>query len=137
MAPIEVNADNRDVVADRLFPPKPDRPSWKLNVGVHVRLGSVRDVFIKGYVGNWTGEIFKIVDRFPTHPVTYGVSDLNDESVQGKFYEQELQKVYKPEFFAVERILKTRKRDGRTEYFVKWRDYPDSFNSWTSDITTI
>ncbi|KAI8929738.1 hypothetical protein BC831DRAFT_259471 [Entophlyctis helioformis] len=34
------------------------------------------------------------------------------------------------EEYEVERILDHRKRRGKTEYLVKWKDYPDSENSW-------
>jgi hypothetical protein len=33
------------------------------------------------------------------------------------------------------KILKTRKRGNRVEYYVKWKGYPEKFNSWTSDLT--
>jgi hypothetical protein len=36
--------------------------------------------------------------------------------------------------YIVEKVLKTRKRNGKLEYFVKWRGYPDKFNSWTTDV---
>ncbi|CAG2109552.1 unnamed protein product [Medioppia subpectinata] len=32
--------------------------------------------------------------------------------------------------FKVEKILKSRQRNGRIEYFVKWHDFPDSGNTW-------
>jgi len=32
--------------------------------------------------------------------------------------------------YKVEKVLKTRKRRGKTEHFVKWK----GFNSWTQDI---
>jgi hypothetical protein len=58
--------------------------------------------------------------------------------VKGKFYELELQKVSKADdVYKVESILKTRKRKGRKEYFVKWFGYPDKFNSWVFDIKAI
>ena len=59
------------------------------------------------------------------------------ESIKGKFYDQELQKVSKSddEHFDIDRILKTRKRgDGRVEYLVSWKGYPSKFNSWVSNI---
>jgi len=36
--------------------------------------------------------------------------------------------------YKVEKVLKSRKRGGKREYFVKWKGYDNSFNSWTSDI---
>jgi len=50
-------------------------------------------------------------------PVTYELKDLAGESIKGKFYEPEIQKVLKSdERFDVDRILKTRKRDGKWVY---------------------
>ena len=90
-------------------------------------------------MGNWSEEIFEIVARHPTLPVTYGVCDLAGEDIKGKFYEYELQKVKKSDedMFIVEKILKTRKRAGKIEHLVKWRGYPDKFNSWTSDVNKL
>ena len=95
-----------------------------------------RAVFRKGYVGGWTGEIFKVVERHKTVPVTYSIVDDNSELIKGRFYEEELQLVKKPsdDFYEVEKILKTRKRGKKTEYFVKWKNYPDSMNSWTDAV---
>ena len=58
--------------------------------------------------------------------------------IKGKFYELEIQPIVKTDdTFIVERVLKTRKRAGKTEYFVKWRNYPDKFNSWVDNVTPI
>ena len=76
--------------------------------------------------------------RYATVPVTYGLQDLADEDIKGRFYEQELQKVVETErVYVVEKILKTRKRAGKIEYFVKWRSYPDKFNSWVDNVDTV
>ena len=32
--------------------------------------------------------------------------------------------------FLIEKVIKSRKRNGKTELFVKWLDYPCSMNSW-------
>ncbi len=136
MAPTEVNLKNEQRVATRLYPKKPKKFKWKLNIGDHVRLSMTRAVFRKGYVGSWTGEIFIVVARYPTVPVTYGIADANSDVIKGRFYEEELQLVQKPsdEFYEVEKILKKRKRGNKTEYFVKWKHYPDSMNSWTDAV---
>ena len=58
-----------------------------------------------------------------------------DEPIISSFYEEELQKV--PEkllnkSFEVEKVLKTRKYKNKQQQFVKWRGYPDKFNSWVN-----
>ena len=73
-------------------------------------------------------------DRYPTDPPTYGLTDYEGEKIRGKFYAEELQKVVK-DIFRIEKVLKTRKRLGKTEYFVSWLGYPAKFNSWVTDIS--
>lgn len=134
MPPIDVNVENEDAVARRLYPPKPAL-SWKYQTGDRVRIGKYKHVFGKGYLPNWSEEIFTVADRHPTFPVTYGLTDLSGEPIKGKFYEQEIQKIDKTDdVYQVERVLKTRKRAGKLEHFVKWKGYPSKFNSWTTDI---
>ena len=60
--------------------------------------------------------------------------DFGGEALQGSFYEQELQVVKPPTYYDVEAVLRTRNRGGRREFLVKWAGYPDSFNSWETDI---
>ena len=82
----------------------------------------------------WTHEVFKVSARYPTDPVTYGLIDESGEGIRGMFYEPELQKVKAKDVYKIERVIKTRKRKGKTEYYVKWVGYPDKFNSWVEDI---
>jgi hypothetical protein len=37
----------------------------------------------------------------------------------------------------VEKVLKTRVRGGKKEYFVKWLNYPSTYNSWVTDIKNL
>ena len=68
-------------------------------------------------------------------PVTYKIIDYDGESVEGSFYDKELQKVEKTDdVYKIEKILRTRRRAGQKEYFVKWRGYPSKFNSWVNDV---
>lgn len=139
MPPIEVDVENEDLVRKRLYPPKPKSYKWKYNVGDRVRIAMQKRPFKKGYVGDWSLEIFKIKSRLPTVPVTYELVDLADENIKGRFYNQELQKVLKSEdeHFDIDRILKTKKRsDGRVEYLVSWKGYPSKFNSWVSNLVS-
>ena len=138
MKPSEVDATNEERVRKKLYPLKSKKkPKWKYLVGDKVRISMQRMPFRKGYVGSWSEEIYVVRLRHPTQPVTYGIADLGDEAIKGKFYEPELQKIDKrDDVYIVEKILKTRKRGGKIEYFVKWRSYPDKFNSWVSDVAT-
>lgn len=66
---------------------------------------------------------------------TYEIAELNGDKLEGKFLGEELQQFLKDaEVYKVEKALKTRKRGGKTEYFVTWKGYDKNSNSWTSDI---
>lgn len=111
--------------------PKYNEP--KLKVGDYVRIPKWKTPFSKEFIGSWTMEIFKVKDVHPTLPVTYSLVDLMDDEVTGKFYEQELQKVSEDimnDSFKVEKVIRTRTRNGVREGLVKWLGYPDKFNSW-------
>ena len=137
MAPIDVTPENEKAVAQRMFPPKP-KLVWKFKAGDNVRITKSRSVFDKSYLPSWSEEIFVVDKLHPTFPVTYGLVDLMNEPIKGKFYEPELQLIDKSnsEVFIVDRVIRTRRRNGELEYFVKWRGYPDKFNSWTTNVHT-
>ena len=138
MAPTQVTRENECLVRRQLFGEKKRAPVWKYTEGDKVRISKARIAFKKGYLPSWTEEIFIIAARIPTDPATYKLTDLNGEKVQGKFYHEELQRISKEDdIYNVDRILKTRKRNGKLEYFVKWKVYDDSFNSWTIDILDV
>ena len=133
-APDKVNVQNESKIRRVLYKPKSTKKiKWKFQVGDTVRISGTRRAFQKGYRENWTEEVFKVHDRYPTDPPTYGLTDYGGEKIKGKFYTEELQKVVK-DVFRVEKVLKTRRRAGKIEYFVKWLGYPIKFNSWVTDI---
>ena len=64
----------------------------KFVIGDKVRISKYkRQIFDKGYTPNWTEEIFTIDKVLPTKPVTYEIVDLMGETIEGSFFEQELQ----------------------------------------------
>lgn len=110
----------------------------KLKIGELVRLSKVKQHFRKGYLGNWTEEIFRIRDikRQAEPRVVYKIEDLAGESVEGSFYEEELQSVHKDleGFWKIESVLKTQVlKSGKKQHFVKWLGYPNSMNSWVNE----
>ena len=137
MAPTAVTVQNESDVGKRLYPPK-KKLEFKFVIGDEVRISKARKEFKKGYLAPWSEEIFTIVARNPSDPLTYGIADYSGENIKGKFYEYELQKVIKvDDLYKVEEVLKTRKKGLKKEYLVKWLGYPDSFNSWVTDLKAI
>ena len=96
-----------------------------------MRLSKAKRTFKKGYLPNWTEELFTIVRCMETSPPVYVVKDDHGEILEGTFYAEELQKVIKTDdVYKIETILKKRKKERRVQYLVKWLGYPDTFNSW-------
>ena len=63
----------------------------KYEVGDHVRVSKYKNIFAKGYMPNWSEEIFVIKKIKNMVPWTYVINDLNGEEIIGTFYEKELQ----------------------------------------------
>ena len=97
----------------------------KFRTGDRVRLAKLKRHFEKGYTPNWTEEVSVVDQILPIQPVIYKIQDLADEAIVGSFYEQQMQKATQS-IFRVEKVL--RKRKGQA--LVKWKGYPDKFNSW-------
>ena len=97
----------------------------KFKVGDHVKISKYKNIFAKGYMPNWSEEIFVIRKIKNTVPWTYVINDLNVEEIIGTFYEKELQGTNQQEY----RIEKIIKKKGDNLY-VKWKGYNNSFNSW-------
>ena len=82
--------------------------------------------------------MFIISKKFPTTSVTYGINDAADEEIKGWFYEPELQLIIQEDnVYDGEKVLETRRRKGKIEYYVKWKAYPDKFNSWIDSCSLV
>ena len=120
MKPIDVTAD---FYAE--YNEESNKKSPKYKVGGHVIISKYKNIFAKGYVPNWSEEVFIVSKPKNTVPWAYVTSDLNREQVIGSFYEKELQKNNQKEC----RIEKVLQRKGDKTY-VKWKGYDNSFTSW-------
>ena len=95
----------------------------KFNIGDTVRISKYKNVFAKGYLPNYTRELFKIKQIIFGPVIVYTLEDLSGEDIEGTFYEQELSLDMTKEY-------KLKKIKGHEYALVKWLGYDDKFNSW-------
>ena len=77
----------------------------KFKIDDIVRISKEKNVFVKGYVPNWSKEVFVTTKFKNTIPWTYVIIDLKGEKNFGTFYKKELQKTNQKEF-RVEKVIK-------------------------------
>src|SRR5207245_5841416 len=94
----------------------------KFKIADKVRISRIKGTFEKGYLPNWSEQIYIIDEVLKTTPVTYRVKDSLNEIITGSFYEQELQKTNQ-EVYRVEKVLRKKKIDGVEHAIVKWSGY--------------
>ena len=129
MVPIKVNKSNEKYIKENIYSYNKisKNPKFKINDLVRISLKR-RDLFDKPS-GNikWSEELFKIHSIKKSNVITYKIKDLNDEIIEGIFYEKELQKTKNNSgVYIIEKII----RKNKDKYLVKWRGYSDEFNSW-------
>jgi hypothetical protein len=104
----------------------------KFKVGEKVRISTQKGIFTKGYLPNWSTEIFTIVKINNTSPPTYNLQDYTGQPIAGCFYSEEICKTNYPNDYLIEKIIR---RKGK-QSLVKWLGFDNSHNSWinTSDL---
>ena len=70
-----------------------------------VRILKYENIFVKGYVPNWSEEVFLIKKVGKTIPWTYVISDLKSGEIFGTFFQNELQKTNLKEL-RLEKVIK-------------------------------
>ena len=129
MKPIEVNKSNKKYIKENIYTyDKTSKiPKFKIDDLVRISLKR-RDIFDKPSSNiKWSEELFKIHSINRSNVITYKIKDLNNEIIEGIFYERELQKSKNTsEVYIIEKII----RKNKDKYLVKWRNYSNDFNSW-------
>lgn len=132
MKPVSVTRQNANIVLKRIQnstrPPTDKVPAKAFTEGDNVRISKYKKIFAKGYLPNWTNEVFTVFRVQPTIPVTYLLKDKSGELLQGGFYGHELQLSTVGDVYLVEKILKTTK----DKVLVRWLGFNESQDSWIS-----
>ena len=146
IAPKDVNETNEaDLWAymylkQKLMNVKKEKTKWKrlfrFNIGQLVRISHQRRAFTCAYNEELSYEVFKIKRRFQLQGIPmYKLVDMLESEIKGTFSQAMLQAVDKSEdtLWEVEKIIRKRRRNNRTEVLVKWTGYPDRFNNWVDE----
>ena len=128
--PININKSNEKYIKDTIYTYNITNkiPKFKINDLVRISLKR-RELFDKPSSNiKWSEELFKIHSINKSNVITYKIKDMNNEIIQGIFYEKELQlsKMKEDGLYIIEKII----RKNKNRYFVKWRNYSNDFNSW-------
>src|SRR5271167_2382516 len=107
--------------------------SRNVKIGDYVRISKVKSVFGRGFLPNWTEEVFTVSKIVNTTPKQYKLNDESGEEVEGSFYREEIQVVDKPTEYRIEKVVQTKRVNGAKQHLIKWLGYPASFNSWVSE----
>ena len=145
MAPQDVTEDNSKIVFKNLYGYESKREylrnfvKAKLKIGDNVRKKYSLKALEKGYLPKWTDETFEVYKALKGKKRPYYmIKNSSGISESKRYYPEEIQKI-KPLLYRIEKIIRTRRRNGVKEYLVKWTNYPESENSWipSSNLTTL
>ena len=128
--PININKSNEKYIKNTNYKYNITNkiPKFKINDIVRISLKR-RELFDKPSSNiKWSEELFKIHSIDKSNVISYKIKDMNNEIIQGIFYEKELQllKIKEDGLYIIEKIIK--KVGDR--YLIKWRNYSNEFNSW-------
>lgn len=145
MAPIDVNQTNVNKVWLFMYNERQKHLNKGskniLNVGDSVRIAKNKSSqFDKGFLPNYTDEIFKINVRILRRPQpVYRLIDINNKELESVFYGPELQRVKPSEetIFRIEKILQRKKIRGVKHVRVSWKGFDKSHNSWIRESDLI
>ena len=95
--PVDVTPANEVKVKSIAYGgPRPVPVKFLYKEGDTVRIVKAKGKLCKGYVGNFSQEVFVISKRLARHPPAYRLTDLKGEEITGIFYHAELTHAPRP-----------------------------------------
>jgi hypothetical protein len=131
MAPAQVKKKD-ELKIWQMMNVKPDTKD-PIESGETVRISKAKTIFDKGYLPNWTEELFRVKGKVQHPRKVYKLEDLANENVKGSYYKHDIQSVPEDPTYLIEKKIRKRKVGDRTEYLVKWQGWPSKFNSWLDE----
>ena len=138
-SPASVTKEDENKLWGLLYSPKklskiiPKKLSYKFKIGDYVRVSRLRHAFQRYYNEHWTNEIFIIKERnMQQYIPVYVLIDYDKDPIKGIFYEGELQKVFVDEnaLYSVEKVVEERIQNRVKESLIRWKGWPEKFDSW-------
>lgn len=109
---------------------KTDKPKPRLKQGDKVRVPYEIEKFDKGYYPTYKDHVYTIDKTIKGNKkYVFKIKDYSGNLINQIFYPEQLQKITE-NLHRVEKILRRRKRSDIKEVFVKWLNYPSTYNSW-------
>ena len=108
----------------------------QFKIGDLVRISKHRGPFYKGYYQSFLPKIYQVAEILNFPIVMYKIKDNETGKMEsGTWYGEELQRVDENYYnsdtiFKIEKILKWRTRNKKKEALVKWKYWPEKYNSW-------
>src|SRR5215470_12474007 len=129
---------NHDLLESRgkIKPIEHSHLDTKFKVGDMVRISRSKTSFNKGYLPNWSEEVFTVAKIIYRRPVVYQLVDLEEKEIGGVFYNPELQLVkgYDKDLLKVNVLRrKTDKKTGEKQALIHYRGYPETSTKWIAE----
>ena len=133
MSPLEAEKDENESDVRRTYylryikaGQKKRKP--KFSLGDSVRIFKERGTFHRGYMEDFSEEIFTISKVLTNLPVPrYQLKEYSGEELVGSFFEDEIVRYDPPEFYEID-IIKTRGKGKKKEYLVHYRGWPSTYD---------
>ena len=134
LSPKQINKQNEAIVWKKMYINTAKRITkrpFTIKIGDKVRISHLKYTFQRDYQQKWTEEFFIVYQRLRRGSKNlYKIKDTLDEEIDGYFYENELQKIFKEDdpILRIEKVIRRRKN----QVLVKWMGWPSKFNSWVA-----
>ena len=92
--PADVTVDNEKKVWHMLYDDHDEmkHPAYKFKIGDQVRISKIKRTFDKGYLPNFSKEIFTVSKQVPRDPPVYKLKDYDGEELKGNVLRKRIAK---------------------------------------------